>query len=165
MKILTLFRHAKSSWDHPELADRDRPLNKRGERDAPAMAERLKEAGIRPSLILSSPAVRTWKTARKVAKQIGYPLEFLQREPGLYHAGVNKLLDIIAVQDDGFNNIVLIGHNPGLTDLANELEPGLTSNIPTSGFVTFRIDTDDWDLRRRGSVELVAHDYPKKKRP
>ena len=163
MKTLTIFRHAKSSWDFPDLIDHDRPLNKRGERDAPVMAERLHSVGIRPSLILSSPAVRAWRPAPLVASQISYPVEFLQREPGLYHAGVNKLLDIIAVQDDGFNNIVIVGHNPGLTDLANELAPGLTSNIPTAGFVALRIDTDDWDLRRRGNVELVGFEYPKKK--
>lgn len=162
MKTLTIFRHAKSSWDFPDLTDHDRPLNKRGERDAPVMAERLQTSGIRPSLILSSPAVRAWRTARILAKHIGYPVEFLQREPGLYHAGVNKLLDIIAVQDDGFNNIVIVGHNPGLTDLANELEPGLTSNIPTAGFAALQIETDDWDLRRRGSVKLMAFEYPKK---
>jgi phosphohistidine phosphatase len=162
MKTLTIFRHAKSSWDFPDLTDHDRPLNKRGERDAPVMAERLQTAGIRPSLILSSPAVRAWRTAKILARQIGYPVEFLQREPGLYHAGVNKLLDVIAVQDDGFNNIVIVGHNPGLTDLANELEPGLTSNIPTAGFVALRVETGDWDLRRRGSVELMAFEYPKK---
>ena len=162
MKTLTIFRHAKSSWDFPDLTDHDRPLNKRGKRDAPIMGERLKESGIRPSLIVSSPAVRAWKTARTVAKQIGYPVEFLQREPGLDHAGVNKLLDIIAVQDDGFNNIVIVGHNPGLTDLANELVPGLTSNLPTAGFVAIRIDTDDWDLRTRQSADLLVYDYPKK---
>ena len=162
MKTLTIFRHARSSWDFPDLTDHDRPLNKRGKRDAPIMGERLKESGIRPSLIVSSPAVRAWKTARTVAKQIGYPVEFLQREPGLYHAGVNKLLDIIAVQDDGFNNIVIVGHNPGLTDLANELVPGLTSNLPTAGFVAIRIDTDDWDLRTRQSADLLVYDYPKK---
>ena len=163
MKTLTILRHAKSSWDFPDLSDHDRPLNKRGERDAPIMGDRLKAAGIRPSLIVSSPAVRAWKTARIVAKQIAYPVEFLQREPALFHAGVSKLLDIIAVQDDGFNSIMIVGHNPGLTDLANELNPGLTSNVPTAGFVSLRIGTDDWDLRTRESVELLEYDYPKKK--
>jgi phosphohistidine phosphatase len=162
VKTLTIFRHAKSSWNHPELTDRERPLNKRGKRDAPIMADRLKAAGIRPSLIIGSPAVRAWKTARIVARQIAYPIEFLQREPGLYHAGVNKLLDIIATQDEGFNSIMIVGHNPGLTDLANELIPGLTSNIPTAGFVSILIDTGDWDLRTRASASLVHFDYPKK---
>ena len=164
MKTLTIFRHAKSSWDNPELSDHDRPLNQRGRRDAPVMGDRLAAAGIRPSLIIGSPAVRAWKTARAVAKQIHYPIEFLQREPGLYHAGVNKLIDIVAAQDDGFNSIVIVGHNPGLTDLANELVPGVTSNIPTAGFVSVRIDTDGWDLRGRRSAKLIAYDYPRKKR-
>lgn len=162
MKTLTIFRHAKSSWNQPELSDHDRPLNKRGKQDAPVMGDRLGAAGIRPSLILSSSAVRASKTARTVAKQIAYPIEFLQREPGLYHAGVNKLLDIIAVQDEGFNSIMVVGHNPGLTDLANEFIPGLTSNIPTAGFVSIKIDTDDWNLRTRKSAELIKYDYPKK---
>lgn len=162
MKTLTIFRHAKSSWNFPELADHDRPLNKRGERDAPIMGYRLKVAGIRPSLIISSPAERTWTTAKIIAKQIAYPLDFLQRETELYHAGVNKLLDIIAAQDDSFNNIMVVGHNPGLTDLANEFSPGLTSNIRTSGFVSLLIGTNDWDLRSRDSVELITYDHPKK---
>jgi len=162
MKTLTVFRHAKSSWADAELADRDRPLNRRGERDAPAMGARLRDAGIRPSLILASPAVRAWETAKLLAKEISYPLEFLQREPGLYHAGVNKLFDIIAAQDEGFNNIVVVGHNPGLTDLANVLVPGVTGNIPTAGFVSLLLDCNDWDLRLRKSATLIRFDYPKR---
>jgi phosphohistidine phosphatase len=163
MKTLTIFRHAKSSWNHPELSDHERPLNERGKRDAPVMGDRLKAAGIHPSLILSSSAERASNTARTVAKQIAYPIEFLQREPGLYHASVNKLLDIIAVQDEGFNSIMIVGHNPGLTDLANEFIPGLTSNIPTAGFVSIKIDTDDWNLRTQKSAELITYDYPKRR--
>lgn len=164
MKTLTIFRHAKSSWDEQGLADFDRPLSQRGRTDAPVMAERLQEARIRPSLILSSPAMRAWKSARMVAKQISYPVEFLQREPGLYLADVQKLLDIIAAQDEGFNNIMIIGHNPGLTELANLLVPGVTRNIPTAGFVALRIDSSDWDLRTRKGVELIRYDFPKNAR-
>jgi phosphohistidine phosphatase len=163
VKTLTILRHAKSSWDHADLADHDRPLNKRGERDAPVMGDRLKTAGIRPSLIMGSSAVRAWKTAKVVARQIHYPVEFLQKEPGLYHAGVMKLMDIVSAQDDGFNSIMIVGHNPGLTDLANELVPGLTSNIPTAGFVSVMVDTDGWDLRTRRSAKLIEFDYPRKK--
>jgi phosphohistidine phosphatase len=80
MKTLTILRHAKSSWSDKGLADHDRPLNRRGEKDAPVMAARINAAGIRPSLIMSSPAIRAWHTARIVAKAISYPLEFLHRE-------------------------------------------------------------------------------------
>jgi phosphohistidine phosphatase len=162
MKTLTIFRHAKSSWSHPDLSDHDRPLNKRGERDAPIMGERLKAAGIRPSLIISSSAVRAWKTAKIVARQISYPPEFLQRESDLYHAGINGLYDVIGRQDEGFNSILVVGHNPGMTDFANNLLPGLTSNLPTAGFVAISIDSDDWNLRERDDARLIEYNYPKK---
>ena len=73
MKSLTIVRHAKSSWKNRGLSDRERPLNKRGERDAPIMGRRVATAGIRPSQIISSPAVRAWTTARVFAKELGYP--------------------------------------------------------------------------------------------
>ena len=162
MKTLTIFRHAKSSWDNPGLADHDRPLNKRGERDAPVMGNRLKIAGIRPSLIVSSTAVRAWTTAKIIAGEIAYPVEFMQRDRDLFHAGVNELLDVVARQDDGFNSIMLVGHNPGMTEFANLLVPDLTSNLPTAGFVSVLIDANDWNIRDRKSAELIEYDYPKR---
>ncbi|HSG57951.1 MAG TPA: histidine phosphatase family protein [Woeseiaceae bacterium] len=162
MKTLTLVRHAKSSWKDRTLTDRERPLNKRGKNDAPVMAERITDAGIRPSLIVSSPAVRAWTTAKIVAQAIGYPLEFLQREDRLYLASLDNWLDIVAAQDEGFNNLMLFGHNPGLTDFANYLSPGLTSNVPTAGVVCVEVDSDDWLLYERPKTELVLYDYPKK---
>jgi phosphohistidine phosphatase len=161
MKTLTLVRHAKSSWKDTSLADRDRPLNKRGERDAPEMGRRIAAAGIRPSLIVSSPAVRAWTTARIIADAIGYPREFLQRDKSLYLASVNTLLDVIVAQDNGFNSLMLVGHNPGFTDFANYLVPGLTNNIPTAGVVSVQLDTDDWSLYDKPGVELVLYDFPK----
>ena len=164
MKTLTLVRHAKSSWKDSSLADRDRPLNKRGERDAPVMARRIAAAGIRPSLIMSSPAVRAWRTAKAIAGEIGYPIEFLQRENGLYLASLRDIQDVILAQDDKFNSLMLIGHNPGLTSFANFLVPGLTDNVPTAGVVTVNIDQDGWNLDEQPLAELVLFDYPKKKR-
>ena len=162
MKTLTILRHAKSSWGDDNLVDHERPLNSRGKRDAPVMAARMAREGIRPSLILSSSAKRAWSTAKEVAKEISYPAEFLQRERDLYHAGVSRLLDVLAEQDDGFNNILLVGHNPGLTDFANYLVPDLTNNIPTCGYVAVSIDMDDWNLNNARSIELITYDYPKR---
>jgi len=161
MKTLTLVRHAKSSWKDTSLADRDRPLNQRGERDAPFMARKIDEAGIRPSLILSSPAVRAWTTARAVARQLDYPLEFLQRESELYLADVDTLLDVIAAQDEKFNSMMLFGHNPGLTDFANYLSPGLTNNLPTAGVVAVEFERDDWSLYDPPRTTVVYYDFPK----
>jgi phosphohistidine phosphatase len=161
MKTLTLVRHAKSSWKDTSLADRDRPLSKRGERDAPEMGRRIVAAGIRPSLIVSSPAVRAWTTARIIADAIGYPREFLQRDKTLYLASVNGILDVIVAQDPGFNSLMLVGHNPGFTDFANYLVPGLTNNLPTAGVVSVQLDSDDWSLYDKPGVELLLYDFPK----
>jgi phosphohistidine phosphatase len=161
MKTLTILRHAKSSWSDKGLADHDRPLNRRGEKDAPVMAARINDAGIRPSLIMSSPAIRAWHTARIVAKAISYPLEFLHRENELYLANLDRLLDLFARQDNAFNSVMVVGHNPGLTEFANYLLPEVTDNIPTCGLVALNIDTDNWDLRQRKPAELVLYDYPK----
>jgi len=162
MKSLTIVRHAKSSWKDRGLSDRERPLNKRGNRDAPIMGKRVAAAGIRPSQIISSPAVRAWTTARIFTKELSYPTEFLQREDGLYLASLDNLLDVVATQDTGFNNLMLFGHNPGLTDFVNYLVPGLTNNLPTSGVVSVNLECDDWMLYDKPPTELVLHDYPKK---
>jgi len=162
MKILTIVRHAKSSWKDTSLSDRERPLNRRGERDAPVMGRRIKAHGIRPSLIISSPAVRAWTTAKVVAAEINYPKEFLQRESGLYLASLDQLLDTIMSQDDGFNSLMLFGHNPGLTDLVNHVQPRLTNNLPTAGVVSVGLQQDDWNLYERPVTELLVHDWPKK---
>jgi phosphohistidine phosphatase len=161
MKTLTLVRHAKSSWKDTSLTDRDRPLNKRGKRDAPEMGRRIAAAGIRPSLIVSSPAVRAWTTAKVIANEIGYPREFLQRDNALYLASVNGILDVIASQDVGFNSLMLVGHNPGFTDLANHLVPGLTNNVPTAGVISVELDTGEWTLYDKPDTGLLLYDFSK----
>lgn len=162
MKILTVVRHAKSSWRDTSLSDKKRPLNKRGERDAPKMGKRIAEHGIRPSLIISSPATRAWLTAKIIAAKISYPIEFLQREDSLYLASLDEILDVVVAQDIGFNSLMVVGHNPGMTDFANFLSPGLTHNLPTAGVVSVQIDQDDWNLYERPKTELLVYDYPKK---
>ncbi len=162
MKTLTIVRHAKSSWRDVTLTDRERPLNRRGERDAPEMARRISAAGIRPSLVLSSPAVRAWTTAKLIAKGIGYPEEFLQREDDLYHASIDDILGVLVAQDAGFNSIMLFGHNPGLTDFVNYLIPNLTNNLPTCGVVSVSFESEDWSLFERPRARLDYHDWPKK---
>lgn len=162
MKTLTLVRHAKSSWRDMHLSDRKRPLNKRGKRDAPAMGKRMLRHGIRPALIISSPAKRAWSTAKKIAAEISYPRELLQRDDSLYLASVDDILDVIVAQDNGVDSLMIVGHNPGLTSFANFLSPGLTSNLPTAGIVSVAIDQDDWNLYEQPETKLLVHDYPKK---
>ena len=128
------------------------------------MGKRIHEHGIRPSLIVTSPATRAWTTAKIVARELNYPKEFLQREDHLYLASLDEILDIIMSQDNGFNNLMIVGHNPGLTDLTNFLQPGLTNNLPTAGVVSVEIDQETWSLYERPQTRLLVHDWTKKPR-
>jgi len=161
-KTLTVLRHAKSSWKDDTLSDFDRPLNDRGLQDAPEMGRRLRDLGVRPSLIVSSPAKRAWTTAKEVARVIGYPREFLQRDSDLYLASAGTLVDVVGRQDPGFNHLLICAHNPGLTDLVNRLLPGLTDNLVTAGFVTVGAEAKDWREFFTAEFRLIAYDYPKR---
>ncbi len=105
--------------------------------------------------------MRAWTTAKVIADAIGYPREFLQRDDALYLASVEGILDVIAAQDVGFNSLMLVGHNPGFTSLANYLVPGITNNVPTAGVISVELDTDDWTLYERPDVKLLLYDFPK----
>ncbi|MGI9343330.1 MAG: SixA phosphatase family protein [Gammaproteobacteria bacterium] len=161
-KRVTLLRHAKSSHDDFSIKDHDRPLNDRGERDAPIMGRRLAEKDGRPTLILTSTATRARQTARLVAKAIGYPREFMQSERKLYLADPETILDVIGEQDDAFNDIVVCGHNPGITELACMLGGTNIDNVPTCGMVIIAAETDSWEGLRSAARTLVDFDYPKK---
>ena len=164
MRRLTLFRHAKSSWGNPGLADRDRPLSERGERDAPKMGARLLARKARPSLIITSPATRAQATARLIAEPLAYPLEFLQAEPQLYLAAPEEILGLIQHQQDNFADLFIVGHNPGLTDLTNRLLPDLgLDNLPTAGAVAMEFATRKWSEVGQSTtkVSFLYYDYPK----
>ncbi len=163
LKRVTFMRHAKSSWADPSLNDFDRPLNKRGERDAPMMGRRLLARGARPSQIITSPAKRARRTARLVAKEIGYPIEFLQREDHLYLADPRVILEVIGQQDNSFNDMIVVGHNPGLTELTNRLTGLRIDNIPTCGMAAMEADIGDWSQLADSRCRLVFFDYPRKR--
>lgn len=158
---LTLMRHAKSSWGDASLSDHDRPLNARGERDAPEMGQRLKARGIRPSLILASTARRTTETARAVARATGFPLEFIHRERALYLASPEEIMATVCDQDPTFRNIIVIGHNPGMSDLANALSDDLPGDMPTAAMMTLEADVDDWQGFAYAARRVVGYDFPK----
>ncbi|HSG05999.1 MAG TPA: histidine phosphatase family protein [Nitrospiria bacterium] len=163
MKSIILVRHAKSSWKDATLKDFDRPLNKRGKRDAPWMGEKLKERNILPDLILSSPAKRARKTATVIAKAIGYPVRKIRYEDRMYHSGARDLLEMVRSLDDRQETVMLFGHNPDFsdfTDMLLEESPGY--NIPTTGVYCIRFRVDAWRKIREGTGETVFLDYPKR---
>lgn len=162
MRRLTLVRHAKSSWSDPAAADHDRKLSGRGERDAPRMGRRLRARNVKPSLILSSTAERALATARVVALELGYPSDFPTTEPALYHAWPYTILDIVRRQEDAYEDVMLVGHNPGFTEFVNALLPDFRlDNLPTAGVVAVELDIDTWQEADTGSARFVFYDYPK----
>jgi phosphohistidine phosphatase len=162
LRHLTLLRHAKSSWQESGLSDHDRPLSQRGQQDAPVMGRRMLARGTRPSLIISSTALRARHTAQIIARELGYPGEFLQREPELYLATPEQIMAVLARQADSFRSIVVCGHNPGLTELANRLAGCDIDNIPTCGMVVIDLNLENWAGIATASGTRQLYDYPKK---
>lgn len=160
--MLYLIRHAKSSWENTALSDFERPLNDRGERDAPVMGQRLKIRNVTPDLILSSPANRAFKTATIIAASIGYPAEKIKTDKNLYHAEDAELLRIVQQLDDAHQCVWLFGHNPGLTDFVNQLTTEFIDNIPTCGIVACSLAVTTWDEVDWKKGTVVYFDYPKK---
>jgi phosphohistidine phosphatase len=163
MKTIILVRHAKSSWKDPRLEDFERPLNKRGKRDAPLMGEKLKERQILPDQILSSPAKRARKTADLIAEAIGYPRKNIQLVDKMYHCGASDLLALLKKLDDKHTSVMLFGHNPEFVDFAGMmLKPGPVQAIPTTGVYCIRFPVDSWKKVQKGKGESVFFDYPKR---
>lgn len=161
MKRLIVLRHAKSSWHDESLTDHDRPLSNRGDHDAPRMAARIGRRGVHAALILTSTARRALDTATILAGALG-DAAILQPDPDLYLASPGTLLAILAAQPAAEATIVLVGHNPGLTQLVNMLLPDMRlANLPTAGVVSMQVDIDNWaDIGTvAGTTEYF--DYPK----
>ena len=164
MKTLYIVRHAKSSWSDPLADDFDRPLNERGKRDAPRMGKRLKEKGILPSLIISSPAKRARSTARRIAKELKYKKDDIKEDRKLYHAEEEVILDVIRKLKDKHTSVMLFGHNPGLTNFVNSLQDKEfdLDNLPTCGIAAFQLKIDSWSEIAWGKGTMVFFDYPKR---
>jgi len=163
MKHLYLVRHAKSSWKYPELDDIDRPLNKRGLRTAPEMAEHLKERYIGIESIISSPAQRAMMTAKIFAQVIDFDIQKIVYLEQLYFSGVTAMLEQINDTDSAVESLMLIGHNPNMTSLLNQLCGFQTYNMPTCAIAEIQFH-QQWAEVNKNSGHLANYDYPKKPR-
>jgi phosphohistidine phosphatase len=137
-----VLRHAKSSWEFADLSDHDRPLNNRGKRDAPRIGKKLLKEGLVPHLIISSSAVRAHSTAKKVAKACGYEEEILI-DPTLYGSGPSEYLNALKNQEDRFDIIMLVGHNPISEELV-EVLTGEMVTMPTCAVACMRLPIGSW---------------------
>jgi phosphohistidine phosphatase len=143
MKTLYLVRHAKSSWDDDSLADRDRPLADRGRRQLARMGPRLAESGVKPEAIVSSPAKRALATAKALAEALNHRRQDIVVDDRIYPGDADGLLALVRGLDDGLDAVMLVGHNPGLSDLANRLAKGI-GEMPTCAVIEFQFDIASW---------------------
>jgi phosphohistidine phosphatase len=154
MKTLFLLRHAKSSWKESDISDFDRPLNERGRRAAPFMGRLLSGRGLRPELIMSSPAKRARKTA-KLFKEAGSFDAELTFDDRIYEASANTLLYVIGEVDDSLNSVMLVGHNPGMEGLIKVLT-GDSEPMPTAAVAVIDLDIDEWKQIRPASGRVAV---------
>ena len=162
MKRLGLLRHAKSSWDNHDLSDLDRPLNKRGLRDAPRMGALLREREVSPQRIICSTALRARTTAELAAGQLGFDLRAIRFTDDLYHAGAGRMLDVLTELGEGADDVIMVGHNPGITSLANYIATDThIDNLPTAGFFYAEADISEWRDLQRNPGKLLFFASPK----
>ncbi len=158
---LLLLRHAKSDWDSDAASDIERPLAKRGKRDAPRIGEWLYREGLVPSLILSSPAERARETTLRVCKGLDYKKRDIKWEPAIYEADLEALLAVLGGYAQGPSILLMIGHNPGLEELLRYLADDDLDELrdekvlPTAALARLEMP-DDWCALDAGSAALLT---------
>ncbi len=144
MKELFLIRHAKSSWEFPDLDDIQRPILPKGYKRTVRVGKYLRKGGHNPDVILSSPAVRAIETAKIIAGMIEYPIKKIWISDPVYFEGSQNILKTIKQLSDEYEKVFLVGHNPTITTLANNFLKDHIDYIPTSGVLCLSFDVDQW---------------------
>ena len=160
MKTVCLIRHAKSSWDQAGLADIDRPLNERGKATAPIMANILEQKGLKPDLIISSPAKRARQTAKFFRKKYGIKKSDMQLETGIYHGDENTILEILRTIPESITSVFLFGHNPTMNYLSSMFSDKVL-HIPTCGIQHLEFNIESWNQLAPDKTVLKEFIYPK----
>jgi len=161
MKELLIVRHGKSSWDDPDLTDRERPLKRRGREAAPDMGRRLHARGIVPERVVTSDARRAYDTAALIAEAMSLGHDALAVEPRLYTERAFNVLTVARAVDDAWRFVALVGHNPALHDLVHQVSDLRLNKLPTAAVVHLRFAVEHWSAIAPGGAEVVDYDYPK----
>jgi phosphohistidine phosphatase len=162
MKNITISRHAKSSWDNPNLTDFERTLNQRGTRDAEFISNLVAKMLPKPDLFFSSPAQRAFETSLYYAQAFGMSEKEIIYDKGIYDKGIRYIINTIQILSDAHQNILLIGHNPDLTAFCTAFSGQYFDNIPTSGVVSIDFDVNTWQEAMQKIGTLKFYEYPKK---
>lgn len=145
MKTLYLVRHAKSSWNYPELMDEERPLLEKGKKRTKKVIDYLLKNKVEVDCIKSSHAVRAMETAKIIAHALNYPVDGIKVERQIYHANAELLFDQFFDLPESVDSLMLVGHNPAFTNFANYFLDRKIDWLPTSGVVSITFKTDAWD--------------------
>jgi len=145
MKTLYIVRHAKSSWDHPELDDSQRPLTEKGIKRTQLVINYLLANNVHVDLVLSSHAVRAHETAKIIANSLQYPKDKIVISEDIYFGSPDSFFDVLYGQENGVDSLMMVGHNPGFTYFANYFLEQKIDNLPTSGIVGITFDTNSWE--------------------
>lgn len=156
-----LIRHAKSSWAQSGQLDYNRPLNQRGIDSIPVMGQWLKNQSFSDALLLHSSANRTTQTFEGIKPYIVSKCSKIQAKKDLYHASFKTISKIISETQKKFKTVIIVGHNPGITDCLNYLASENISNMPTLGIALISFDIDSWEEIHGGLGTLKSFEYPK----
>lgn len=145
MKTVYIVRHAKSSWDNYDVSDHERTLMPIGIKKTEKVIGFFKRENISVDLIVSSSAVRAIETASIIADAIDYKTDLIVKNKALYHAYVDDIYAELFSIDNSVNSVMIVAHNPTLTDFVNEFVKPQIMNLPTTGVVSVSFDTDSWE--------------------
>lgn len=161
MRELVIVRHAHAHGHEPGLEDFERRLDRRGRGEAEAMATKARQLGLVPEHVITSPADRAVATAREFARTLDFPLPRIRHDDRVYLAERNTLVEILRGLPDSLGRVLLVGHNPGLSELADWLTGDDVGQLPTAAVFAVRIDAGGWRELQRDTCERIAYEWPR----
>lgn len=165
MKTIYLVRHAKSSWTSTSIDDHDRPLLEIGKKRTKKIIDYLIKKKVSPDLLITSSALRCRETAGYIARGLNYPISEIQVNKEIYQANVVSLFNIFFDLSDQYKSIIIVGHDPSLTNFINQFTSSPIDYLPTSGVVCIEFETDKWDFIHNSAYEIKYMVFPKQLSP
>lgn len=155
MMYLNLIRHAKSSWETPDLDDISRPLNARGKEAIITVGNYLEQKKIKPDLIISSPAVRAAETAKGIASIVQYDAKKIQTAPVIYFGTSSAIAEFLHGLDNKFNDVFLFGHEPVLSSLIYQFTKKTVEKFPTCSVCRIAFNINTWKEIKTGNCDFL----------